>query len=71
MIRKYHAVTSINEPLQLPANDLQHVQYNLSNKVKQVSNNLGYMLSIEYGPGEQRIKSEYYAPNGNTSVLSK
>ena len=29
------------------------------------------MLSIEYGPDEQRIKSECYAPNGNTSVLSK
>jgi RHS repeat-associated protein len=66
-----HAVTSIVAPLQLPADDLQHVQYNLSNKVKQVSNNLGYMLSIEYGPDEQRIKSEYYIPSGNTSVLAK
>jgi RHS repeat-associated protein len=71
MSRKYQAVTSIVAPLQLPADELQHVQYNLSNKVKQVSNNLGYMLSIEYGPDEQRIKSEYYIPSGNTSVLAK
>jgi RHS repeat-associated protein len=66
-----HAVTGITDPLQLPADALQEVKYNLFQKVKQVSNNLGYSLSIKYGPNEQRIKSEYYTPNGSSSVLSQ
>ena len=66
-----HAVTGITAPLQLPADALQRVTYNPFNKVKQVFNNLGYMLSIEYGPDEQRIKSEFYTPSGTASVLTK
>lgn len=66
-----HAVTGITAPLQLPADALQQVKYNLFQKVQQVFNNLGYSLSIKYGPNEQRIKSEYYTPNGSSSVLSQ
>lgn len=66
-----HAVTGITAPLLLPADALQEVKYNLFQKVKQVSNNIGYSLTVKYGPDEQRIKSEYYTPNGNASVLSQ
>jgi len=64
-----HAVTGITAPLQLPADALQEVSYNLFRKVKQISNNLGSSLSIKYGPDEQRIMSESFVPDGNSSVL--
>jgi RHS repeat-associated protein len=61
---KPHAVTSIQAPLLLPAENLQTIEYNHFNSVKQIMHNAeGKRLVLHYGTDGQRIKTQYFTQN--------
>jgi RHS repeat-associated protein len=61
---KPHAVKSVTDPLQLPAEALQHISYNILNNVSEINHNeQGLRYTISYGPDEQRVKSQYWVNN--------
>jgi len=65
-----HAVTGVSEPLLMPAEAEQSIEYNTFNKASRITRtNPDLQLVLRYGPGEQRIKTEQKS-NGQT-ILTK
>lgn len=59
-----HAIKSVTAPLQFPAEASQHIIYNIFNKVSEITHtNQGLRYTIDYGPDEQRVKSQYFINN--------
>ncbi|MBN2730635.1 MAG: VCBS repeat-containing protein, partial [Bacteroidales bacterium] len=63
---KPHALASIEDPIELPTEDLQIIDYNCFNSVEKITHSSEQkILEIQYGPDEQRVKTEYYTGNTN------
>jgi len=61
---KPHALVLIPDPVQLPAEEFQSVDYNCFNSVEKIAHATEQkILKIQYGPDEQRIKTDYYTDN--------